>query len=526
MGTYCPHPDCNSSDAFSYTPGGFGNCFSCNNSYPAKGVTYSDVILQDYPLRKGIQMKPDSTATLTTKDMSEGLYGQPAAWRGVSADTMKFFDCLSYKDNNGQPFVTFKYPCGAKQFRWREKKDFRMHGSVNSLFGMDKFKDGGKCVYIFEGALDAMSAYECASLNNRKGNAYVALQSATPSKKIFKAIKDYVMSFERVILCCDNDEPGQAINAKLARMFAKKSYVVDFGEYKDINEVLTSNPDNITVSQAFLEGYTKWNPDNIKSTEKDFHDLYDGADEHSFAKTGIRDFDNKVGLAEGHFTLFSAPTGAGKTELSRFLEWILWKDGRTIAFCHLEEVKLRSLLGLVTYDLGKDFTTKNKVVDAGAEAIVKKSLTNISEGERAYLFSLPEDCDVDRVIDELRFMREAYDIEFLFLEPIQDVINCVGDHKESVLADLAVRITKLCAETGLSVISIAHENYEGEIKYCKTLGQRASVGVRLERDRESEDVDVKNTIHLNIIKNRPNSLEGHAGSLIFDPARFTMKAIT
>jgi 5S rRNA maturation endonuclease (ribonuclease M5) len=465
------------------------------------------------------QSKPQS------KDLTEGLYGQPAEWRGVSSSTMSFYDCLSYKDSRGQPFLTFKYPCGAKQFRYREKKEFLSYGGVESLFGMDKFNDGGDRVYIFEGALDAMSAYEVASINDRVSCAYVALQNATPSKKVFKAIKDYVMSFDKVILCCDNDDPGQAINAKLARMFAKKSYVVDFGDYKDMNEVFEASSYNKVEVKAVLKAIKKWNPDNIKSTEKDFHDLYDGADEHSFSKTGIKDFDDKVGLAEGHFTLFSAPTGAGKTELSRFLEWTLWNSGKTIAFCHLEEVKLRSLLGLVTYDLGKDYTTKNKVIEQGAEEAVKKSLTNISEGERAYLFSLPEDCDVDRVIDELRFMREAYDIDFLFLEPIQDVVNCAGDHKESVLADLAVRITKLCAETGLSVISIAHENYEGEIKYCKTLGQRASVGVRLERDRKAEDVDVKNTIHLDIIKNRPNSLEGFAGSLTFDPARFTMKPV-
>ena len=57
------------------------------------------------------------------------------------------------------------------------------------------------------------------------------------------------------------------------------------------------------------------------------------------------------------------------------------------------------------------------------------------------------------------------------------------------------------------------------------LGQRASVIVRLDRDKDAEDEYDKNTTKLFIEKNRPCSIEGHAGELFFDINTFCMEEI-
>ena len=123
-------------------------------------------------------------------------------------------------------------------------------------------------------------------------------------------------------------------------------------------------------------------------------------------------------------------------------------------------------------------------------------------------------------------MSQAYGCKFVLVEPIQDVINIGSEEsKESALASLAVSLSRLAADLNVGIVSIAHTNDDGEIKYCRMLGQRASVIVRLDRDKEAEDFADRNTTRLVIEKNRPCSEEGHGGEMLFDPETFTMKEL-
>jgi hypothetical protein len=57
------------------------------------------------------------------------------------------------------------------------------------------------------------------------------------------------------------------------------------------------------------------------------------------------------------------------------------------------------------------------------------------------------------------------------------------------------------------------------------IGQRASVIVRLDRDKDADDFMDRNTMRLVIEKNRPTSEEGLAGEMLFDVNTFTMESI-
>jgi hypothetical protein len=54
------------------------------------------------------------------------------------------------------------------------------------------------------------------------------------------------------------------------------------------------------------------------------------------------------------------------------------------------------------------------------------------------------------------------------------------------------------------------------------IGQRASVIIDLERDKESDNMIDRNTTRLIVKKNRPCGLEGQAGELMFDGETFTL----
>lgn len=91
-----------------------------------------------------------------------------------------------------------------------------------------------------------------------------------------------------------------------------------------------------------------------------------------------------------------------------------------------------------------------------------------------------------------------------------------------MLADLSVRLSKLAADLNIGIVTIGHTNENGDFKYCKMIGQRASVIIDLERDKEATDMLDRNTTKLVVKKNRPCGLEGEAGELLFNGDKFTL----
>jgi hypothetical protein len=54
------------------------------------------------------------------------------------------------------------------------------------------------------------------------------------------------------------------------------------------------------------------------------------------------------------------------------------------------------------------------------------------------------------------------------------------------------------------------------------IGKRASVVVKLSRDKFAESDTERNTTTLTVIKNRPAGTTGFGGQLLFDPDSFTL----
>ena len=227
-----------------------------------------------------------------------------------------------------------------------------------------------------------------------------------------------------------------------------------------------------------------------------------------------------------HLFLLGDFTVTHNTELMRYLEWNFVERGVPFAAWHLEETKLRTLLGLVSYDLRDNLTRKDLIIEKGKTKAVEASIENIAGKGTFFQYFMKEEQSEDDLCDQIRLLAEGYGCKYVFFEPIQDVITMGSEEsKESALATLSVRLSKLAADLNVGIVSIGHINENGDFKYCKMIGQRASVIVNLSRDKHSEDELTRNTTDLFVEKNRPNTLEGPAGSLLFDFSTFTLKEL-
>jgi twinkle protein len=447
--------------------------------------------------------------------------------RGITAKTMEFYGVQTFLDDSGNPKrQEYVYPSGGKKVRYYPKSFSAVGLRSDELFGMNLFPAGSsKYVTIVEGEVDALSAYQMLSGGSNYVNPVVSLPSASPAKRLWENVHDWLDSFEKIVLSVDNDDAGNAVAAKIANLFPNKVYRVFHDQYKDANDFLQAGATQIYKNSWWAA--KKYVPENVLNTSDQFLKLFHDTPNHQFVPTGIVALDDKImGLMQGHFTVIKAQTGIGKTEVMRYLEYNLLQRGVPFAAWHLEETKLRSLLGLVSYEMKQNLTRRDLIEDMGVTQEVEDAIKNLTKDELFYQFYLPDGQGPDELIDQIRYFREACGVNYVFFEPIQDVVSGFNeDSKESTLADLSVRLSKLAAELGVGIVTIAHTNENGDPKYCKMIAQRASVIIDLQRDKQADnDVD-RNTTHLYIEKNRPCSEEGAAGALRFDPKTFTLKEV-
>lgn len=519
----CPFEDCYSSDAFAYNQDkGIGKCFACDRGYPHAGMKVREDMQGVYPLPHELNEEPKMNNN-NKREQVENVHRLDTDFRGISKEVLSFYSAETYGDSDGVRKQIYVYPSGGRKIRYIPKA-FKTEGfKSDELFGMDKFNSASSTtVVVTEGELDAMSAFQMLE----KKYPVVSMPSASPSKKLWLGpAKDFLDSFAKIIVSTDNDDAGNALADKLASMFPNKVYRIPHDKYKDANEFLEAKA--APSYRSAFRNVKKYTPQNVWNTPEQFINILNEEDDARYVPTGIQAFDDiALGLMQGHMTVFQAPEGIGKTEFMRYLEHHFIKNHPDIpiAICHLEETKKRSLLGLVSYHLHKDLTRMDLIKEAGMEKEVEQALVDMTKGENLYQFQIGVDEDPMVLLERIRFFSQACGVQYVFFEPIQDLAysRTTDESIEKWLSALSVQLSRMAAELNVGIVTIAHENDDGQIRDCRTIGKRASVVVKLERDKMAEDDDARNTTTLLLTKNRPAGTTGHAGTLVFDAESFTL----
>jgi twinkle protein len=501
-----PCPFCPSSDAFGWdTETGKFYCFSCQAKNSTKGGLCYD----------GKTLVPWDLAEETEEEGYSVDPYVPDNYRGIKKATLEKYGVYFTKDPNGGETVHFQYPSATKHRTL--PKSIKVSGKLDKFYGQDDYS-GGRMITITEGEEDRLSVLQMMG-----DWPTVSVPNASPSKDFWHNARDYLAYFEKIVLSVDNDAPGDALAEKIYRMFPGKTYRVLHGKYKDANEYL-QNGAGPQYKDAWWNAQ-KIKPDNIRSTAQDFINLYHETPDYEFFPTGIEELDDKImGIHKGAFTVILAPTGIGKTEFMRYLEWqALSTSEYSIAICHLEETPLRSILGLASYALGDNVTRKDLIEEKGREGDVQSAFTLMTEKEQLYQFQVKVDDTVDDLVEQIRFLVTAMGVDYVMLEPLQDMISGTTSEKESLLTDLTNKLKRLAPEINVGIVVIAHANEDGDAKYCKSIVQGAAFEIVLDRDVDAEDPVEKNKTYVRVgRKNRVGGGSGPAGSLTFDINTYTM----
>lgn len=489
----CPHPDCKSSDAFSFNDElRVGYCHSCNRPWVERPESIS---------------LPDIEYTYED-------------FRGIPSSVREFYDSPVGYLGTSKVAVSYTYPHGHK-IRILPKDFSRNTGFSNDhLFGMNKFQAGAsKVLTIVEGEEDCMAAYHML------GGKWpvVSLPSASISKNLLKECHDYISSFENVVICTDSDTAGDRAATQLSTVFPNKVYRVKLTKYKDANDYLLND-----AKKDFVYAWVnrqKYVPDNTYNTMEQFKSILRDEESNTYIPIPLSTFNERCkGIMQGHLTVITGPEGQGKTEILRMLEYHILKNykDKPIAVLHMEESKKIALLGYACYELGKN--VRDPDTDVSPEE-VEAAIKGLIGGENLYLFEMGVDDDPLSIIDRVRYYAKVCGCKFIFIDPIQQLAYSHDGSLtvEQTLTRISVQLERIATEFDVGIIMTTHVNDEGQTRDSRMIAKSASVRIDLTRDHMNPDPEVSNITTLSVSKNRPTGSTGYAGKLRFDPMSFTLE---
>ena len=207
-----------------------------------------------------------------------------------------------YREND---LVNVKYRDGQKNFKM-------VSGAELIFYGLDNIKTMEK-IFIVEGEIDALSLHEAGiySVCSVPNGASKGNQRLEYLDNCFEYFKDK----KEIILCTDNDNPGIELRNELARRFgAYRCKYVDFGDFKDANEILTTKGAEtlrnvIKTAKNFpLEGVL--NLDNIWQSVLTYNE--NGVKNYSI---GLPNADNYFKMELGQWSVVTGIPNSGKSDV-------------------------------------------------------------------------------------------------------------------------------------------------------------------------------------------------------------------
>ena len=329
------------------------------------------------------------------------------------------------------------------KFRDSQKNFKLVSGAELIFYGLDSIKDSER-IYIVEGEIDALSFHEaglfsvCSVPNGAsKGNQKL---------DYLDNCWEYFVDKKEIILCTDNDEAGLTLRGELARRLGKyRCKYVDFGEYKDANEIINKENagfliDVIDKAKSFpLEGIL--NIDDIWENVLNYNK--NGIKNYSL---GLGDSASYLNVSLGEWTVCTGIPNSGKSDVvDQISANLALTKGFKTAFFAPESFPYEGHIKRIANKLNEkecDNETLNLSKDFIEEHFhfVKIDLVNLT---------------LKSILDNFRQLVFQKGINICVIDPWNQL-----DHSEqkdhSYIGRMLSEITQFCQQTNTHLFLVAH----------------------------------------------------------------------
>lgn len=407
-----------------------------------------------------------------------------------------------------------------QKLRDRDKNFAIIGKNGDTLFGRNTVKTGGKLLVITEGAIDCMSYAEM-----RKGWPAVSIPNgAAAAKKAIKANIEFLETFERVVLCFDNDEAGQkAVEECKGLLSPGKMAVANLPkEYKDLNEALMSGDYKATLG-AVLNAETV-RPDGLVEID----DILEEAMKP--VEWGLPWFIPELtkltyGRRWGELYGFGGPTGGGKTDL--LTEQVAYDTvtlGLDVGIFYLEQKPTETVKRIA----GKLANRRFHVPDDGWTPEELRESALRLRGKVVFYDSFGQ-TEWEQVKNRIRHVHISKGTRIFYVDHLTAMAD-TNDEKGS-LEQIMKELAGVANELGLIIHYVSHlttpdgtPHEEGgriairHFKGSRSIGFWSYFMFGLERNQQAEDEEERRTTTLRVLKDRyTGQATGETLRLGYDP---------
>ena len=383
-------------------------------------------------------------------------------------------------------------------------KKFEVIGSVSSaLFGQQIARNGGRMLVITEGEIDAMSVSEAMSLDFP---AVSVPNGAAGAKKSIAANMQWLMKFDSVVLCFDQDDAGQAAAAECAALIEPGHVLIAKLPLKDASAMLVEGRTE-ELRNAMWEA-REWRPDGIVAIA-DFMDEAMRPVEMGLPWWSERLTNLTYGRRYGEVYGFGAGTGAGKTDwFTQQMVYDMTELDERVGIIYLEMPKREVAQRLAGKMVGKRFHVPD---DGWKIEQLREALEEIKD--KAVLYDHFGETDWEIIKAQIRFMNASMGIRHFYL----DHLTAMADprHERESLELLMKEMAMLAQEREIIIHYISHlatpqgtpHEEGGQISGKHFKGSRAiqywsHFLFGIERNQQADSEDERRISWLRVIKDR------------------------
>jgi twinkle protein len=334
-------------------------------------------------------------------------------------------------------------------------------------------------------------------------------------------------SFDKIVICFDNDEPGQQAANQVAELFGSKAHIFRFPkkELKDANDYLIQG-----LVKEFVEEWwnaEKYVPDGIVAGSTLWELVNQPVEkaEVQYPYSGINGL--TYGIRQGELVTITAGSGLGKSQFMREIVWqIINKTEDNIGLMFLEESVKKTAKSLMSLAANKPLHLPDCDVD---EEELRYAFDATLGTDRVFLFDHFGSTAIDNIINRVRFMAKGLNCRYVFLDHVSIVVSAQenGDERKA-LDEIMTKLRTIVQETGIALFVVSHlkrpeskGHEEGaatslaQLRGSGSIAQLSDMVIGLERNGQHEDEQERNTTYVRVLKNRFSGLTGLASRLLY-----------
>ncbi len=413
--------------------------------------------------------------------------------RGISAKTTEYFGVVSeFAETDGCTVTGTFFPIYSSKdldkptaFKKRTPdKSFAIYGSEKTpaLFGQNKAPKS-KTLYITEGEIDALTVYQC--LKEQSKAEWSHLQPAVVSipngaAGATRAVADnlrFVNSYEKVVVCFDNDEAGKKATDEVCRLVGSRAHVATLGTFKDPNDMYLAGRKQ-ELKAALVFNATKYMPAGIATVA----DLIDEACKMptfglSYPWPSLTEL--TYGLHTGLLIGIAAGVGIGKTDwFSQLAAHLIKEHNEPLGLFKLEEPPSRSLKAIAGKIAGIPFHRPDVDFE---ESKLRDNLGQLDG--KIYCYNHFGYKEWSAIKADIRVLR-AYGVKYFLVDPLTALV-AHADDEHKALNEMMEEMASLTQELDITIFYSSHLNppprgaksHEegGAVKESQLYGSRAMI---------------------------------------------------